>query len=130
MPPNLYRSFFSAKRVKPHHPPVSLGGSPIPEADSHTHLGITLSRNLSWRDHITRITNKASQRISLLWRFKFKLSRKSLVKLYCTMIRPILEYGCVLFDNCGKVLSDCLESIQYNTIKICTGALKHLPHVN
>ena len=121
---------FSVKRVKPHHPPVFLRGSPIPEADIHTHLGITLSGDLSWQAHITRITNKAGQRNSFLCRFKYKLSRKSLVKLYCSMIRPILEYGCVLFDNCGKVLSDRLESIQYNAAKICTGALKHTSHVN
>ena len=120
---------FSAKVNKPHHPPVCLGESAIPEATSHTHLGITLSSNLSWNAHITRIVNKASQRIALLRRFKFKLSRKALITLYFSMVRPILEYGCVLFDNCGQGLSDLLESIQYEAAKICTGALRHTSHV-
>ena len=121
---------FSTKLVKPHHPPVRLGDSEIPAADSHIHLGITLSSNLSWHAHITRITTKASQRIALLRRFKYKLSRKALIKLYLTMVRPILEYGCVLFDNCGHGLSDLIESIQFGAAKICTGALRHTSHAN
>ena len=120
---------FSAKRPKPHHPPLVLGESRIPEGDIHTHLGITLSSNLSWRAHITRITNKASQRIALLRRFKHRLSRKTLVRLYLSLVRPILEYGCVLFDNCGQGLSDLLESIQFEAAKICTGALRHTSRV-
>ena len=119
---------FSAKINKPHHPPVLLGDTAIPEVDTHTHLGITLANNLSWHAHVTRITNKASQRLGLLRRFKFKLSRKSLVRLYLSMIRPILEYGCVIFDNCGQGLSDLIESIQYEAAKICTGALRHTSH--
>ena len=119
---------FSAKINKPYHPPVLLGGTVIPEEDTHTHLGITLANNLSWRAHVTRITNKASQRIGLLRRFKFKLSRKTLERLYFSMVRPILEYGCVIFDNCGQGLSDLLESIQYEAAKICTGALRHTSH--
>ena len=108
---------FTTKITKPFHPPLHLGQSAIPEATSHTHLGITLSSNLSWHTHITRIINKARQRIALLRRFKFKLSRKTLVRLYFSMVRPILEYGCVLFDNCGRGLSDSLESIQYDAAK-------------
>jgi len=41
------------------------------------------------------------------------------------MIRPILEYGCVLFDNCGQTLSDVLESVQYQAARTCAGALRH-----
>ena len=120
---------FTAKIKKPHHPPVHLDQLVIPETTSHTHLGIALSSNLSWNSHISRIVNKASQRIALLRRFKFKLSRKTLIRLYFSIVRPILEYGCVIFDNCGKGLSDLIESIQYDAAKICTGALRHTSHI-
>ena len=90
---------FSCKRNKVTHPPLYLGASAIPEATVHTHLGITLSHDLRWHQHINRIVTKAGKRLSLLKRLKFKLSRKTLEKLYLSMVRPILEYGCVLFDN-------------------------------
>ena len=39
------------------------------------------------------------------------------------MIRPILEYGCIVFDNCSS--SDCtsIESVQYEAARVYTGAL-------
>ena len=116
---------FSCKRNKVTHPPLYLGGSAIPEATDHTHLGITLSHDLKWHLHINRIVTKASKRLSLLKRLKFKLSRKTLEKLYLTMIRPILEYGCVLFDNCTQELADLIEGLQYEAARICTGARKY-----
>ena len=116
---------FSAKRNKPDHDPLFLDGVEIPEGTSHTHLGITLSSNLSWKDHIVRVTDKACKRVALLKRFKYRLSRNALSKLYKSMIRPILEYGCILFDNCTQELSKLLESVQYEAARICTGALRH-----
>ena len=106
-----------------------LGNTPIPESSEHAHLGIILSEKLSWHPHITRITNKSSQRLALLRRLKFKLSRNALIRIYSTMIRPILEYGCVLFDNCTDGLSTSLESIQFEAARICTGALRHTPRI-
>ena len=120
---------FSAKRHKPDHPPLLLGNTPIPEATLHTHLGVTLSNNLSWHQHITRIVNKASQRLALLRRLKYKLSRQTLIRLYSTMIRPILEYGCVLFDNCTENLSQSIEAVQYEAARICLGATRYTPRV-
>ena len=36
------------------------------------------------------------------------------------MLLPILEYGDVLFDNCGEILSDLLESVQIKAARACT----------
>ena len=41
------------------------------------------------------------------------------------MVKPILEYGCVIFDNCVKQLSDTLESVQYEADRLGTGTLRH-----
>ena len=35
-------------------------------------------------------------------KLKFKLNRKSLETIYLTFIRPNLEYGDVLWDNCSQ----------------------------
>ena len=120
---------FSAKRNKKDHPPLLLGEDIIPEVSSHTHLGITLSSNLAWKSHIERVISKASKRPALLKRLKFKLSRKTLTKLYLCMVRPILEYGCTIFDNCGVGLTNALEAVQFEAARICTGALRHTSRV-
>ena len=118
---------FSTKRNKQDHPTLYLRDTPIPEATHHTHLGITISGNLKWNEHINRIINKSNKCLVLLRRLKYKLSRKALIRLYTTMIRPILEYGCAIFDNCSDILANSLESVQYQAARICTGAMRHTP---
>ena len=39
------------------------------------------------------------------------------------MIRPILEYGCILFDGCSTRDYDLLESVQYDAARVCIGAM-------
>ena len=77
---------FSCKRKKRDHPIMYLGDTPIPEAHQHTHLGITLSSNLSWHAHITRIISKCNQRLGLLHRLKYKLS--PVIQVYFRMFTP------------------------------------------
>ena len=43
---------FSAKRIKPPHPDLFYGDNKINEVAQHTHLGVVLCNNLSWRAHI------------------------------------------------------------------------------
>jgi len=58
-------------------------------------LGVTVSSNLKWEDHVANITSKASQR---LWFLK-KLKRAGafaddLVYYYQAIVRSIMEYAC------------------------------------
>ena len=55
---------------------------------------------------------------------KFKVSRDTLGKLYKSLIRPVMEYADVLWDN--GIASDCdlLDHVQYEVAKIVTGAIK------
>ena len=43
---------------------------------------------------------------------KYDLDRKSLQKFYTSFIRPTLEYGNIIWDNCTKQQANLLESIQ------------------
>ena len=52
-----------------------------------------------WKEHIHRLTTKASKKIGLLFNMKNKLSRSAKPKYYISFIRPTLEYGGVVFDN-------------------------------
>ena len=69
----------------------------ITEVDSHKHLGEYFSNDCSWHRHINYIKDKAWSRINIMRKLKFKLDRKSLETIYLTFIRPILEYGDVVW---------------------------------
>ena len=51
---------------------------------------------------------------------KYDLDRKSLIRFYLSFIRPILEYGNIIWDGCNKLQSDLLESIQLDAARIIT----------
>jgi hypothetical protein len=43
---------------------------------------------------------KLCKKLSMLRKFKIKLNRENLEKIYFTYIRPVLEYACELWDGC------------------------------
>ena len=40
-----------------------------------------------------------------------------------TLVRPILEYGCVIFDACTQADTQLMEAVQYEAARICSGAI-------
>jgi hypothetical protein len=55
---------------------------------------------------------------------KHNLDRNSLEKLYFGFIRPMLEYGSVVWDNYTREQSDLIESVQYESARIVSGLRK------
>ena len=98
-------------------------GREVKEVTELCHLGLTFSSNMKWNSHITNICHRAGQRNNILRKLKFRLPRKTLEKLYLQMIRPILEYCDVIFDGCGIVQTQRLESVQYDAARTVLGAL-------
>ena len=115
---------FSRKVNKPYHPPILMNNQQVNEVSTHKHLGLYLSNNCSWHEHIEYIKAKAWQRINTMRRLKFDLDRKSLQIIYFSFIRPLLEYADIVWNNCTQYESLCLEQIQYEAARIVTGATR------
>ena len=94
----------------------------IKEVSSHKHLGVHLSSDCTWHSHIERIKEKAWQRLNVMRRLKFILDRKSLEIIYTSYIRPVLEYGDTIWDNCTLYETRELNKIQNEAARIATGA--------
>ena len=52
------------------------------------------------------------------------LSRSSLENMYLNFIRPLLEYGDVVWDNCTAELKNDIESVQNEAARIVSGTTK------
>ena len=89
----------SRKHNKPYHPPVLLNQTQIAEVNSHKHLGITISNDCTWHEHLELVKSKAWKRINIMRKLKFQLDRKSLQTIYFSFIRPLLEYADVVWNN-------------------------------
>ena len=57
-------------------------------------------------------------------KLKFKLDRKALETIYLVYIRPILEYGDVIWDNLTQYEKNELEKIQNEATRIAIGVTK------
>jgi hypothetical protein len=70
------------------------------------------------------MAQKASKRLDLIKPLKMKLDRVSLQRLYYSIIKPVMEYGSIIWHipNDRSHLLDSLESVQTNAARLDTGA--------
>jgi hypothetical protein len=120
-PPKTEEVVISKKRKLTAHPPATLAGQQVKRVPTHKHLGICIAQDLNWKDHIEQITDKANRRLGILRSLKYKLDRLSLEKIYMGLIRPLLEYGDIVWQTPGQILEP-LERVQLNAARIITGA--------
>ena len=59
-------------------------------------------------------------------KLKFKLDRKSLGTIYSVFVRPILEYGDTIWNNCTQYEKTDLDKIQTEAARIVFGATKRV----
>ncbi len=115
---------FSLKHTVSNYPILKLNNEPIIRVQSHKHLGLTLDTKLTWTEHVTEITNKASKRIGNIKRIRSLIPRRTAEHLYMHLARPILEYGDIVFDNLSLELQDKIEHCQRDAMVVCSCANK------
>jgi len=104
-------------------PTLTISGNPIQRVSTFKLLGVHISDNLMWESHIDSICSKANSRLYSLKRLKRAgLSINDLRCFYTTVIRPVLEYACVVWHHgLTKAQSDRLEALQKRAIRIIHG---------
>ena len=118
---------FSLKCNKQVRPPLFLNSNIVKDAESHIHLGLTLQSSMSWRNHIVQVYEKATKRFKSMLKFvTCKLDCSILTSLCKNLIRPLMEYGGVIWNNCYDCHSalHVLDSVQFEAAKLVTGTIK------
>ena len=87
-------------------------------------LGVMLSDELNWNDHVKYLVGKASKRLySLKLLKRAGVRQDALVNYFCSSVRSVLEYSCQLWStSLTGEQSEALEQIQRRALKIiCPG---------
>ena len=87
-------------------------GQALRKADTARYLGVDLSKNLSWNQHVDTLTKKANSTSAFLRRNIRACPRKTKVLCYTTLLRPIMEYACTVWDPSTQVNITKLEKVQ------------------
>ena len=78
-----------------------------------------LQEDLKWDIHVNYMHKKACKRLySLRILRRAGVDRESILRVYLTTIRPIMEYAVPVWQSIPVSLSDKLESVQKRALKI------------
>lgn len=114
----------SKKLRKPFHPCLYMNDNLIQEVEQHKHLGISITSDFTWQSHVDNILTKVNFRLFILRKYKYILSRDTLEAIYFSFIRPLLEYGNVVWDNMSEKLKTRIEKVHLEAARIVCGATK------
>lgn len=123
LPPNSKKCEVIRITRKRNHPaPVYfIGGNPIPETNEMIHLGITISKDLSWRKHVDKVSGKANRALGLIKRNLVGCGEEVKDVAYKTIVRPLLEFASAVWDptDTGKIHQ--LEMVQRRGARFVCG---------
>ena len=92
------------------------------------YLGVHISSDLSWSIHFDIITSKARRTLGFVYRKFYRNSYKQsqvfsivvssvLTKLYTTLVGPLLEYSCVVWDpHLQKTLKNMYKGLHAKSV--------------
>ena len=106
-----------------------LGGEELGRVGSYKYLGIEMQRRRAWSSYKQRVLAKA-RRVS--WMIKAVCSKNEFISvkvqasMWCTLVRPILEYGCEVWG--GGEWKEA-EALQRNMARFILGHKKTADNV-
>ena len=102
---------------------LQLNAKTIDRVTVYKLLGLHVTDELKWQAHVSAICSKASKRLHFLRLLKrASMSIADLTHYYETIIRPIMEYACVVWHtSLTKGQNEQLERIQRRALRIIYG---------
>ena len=104
-------------------PDVAIDGKSIPVVTSSKLLGVKISNNFTWQEHVNDVVARSSRALYLLYVLRrFNPPHEQLLKVYVTYIRPLLEYCAPVF-HAGLTANQAqqIERVQKRALKIIAG---------
>ena len=101
----------------------SINGNQIENVKFFKFLGIMFDEHLTWKNHITMITNKLSIVIRILNRLKNIYPQQALLSIYNALFLSHMTYGLLLWGNQAERVS----KLQKKSIRLITSS-EYLAH--
>ena len=84
---------------------ISINGNPVEQVTNFNFLDITLDQNITWNDHISKISIKVARVIGIMKKLKHIFPHQILLTLYNSIIHPHLIYGLYIWGFSPKRLT-------------------------
>ena len=97
---------------------------PLKDVDSFKDLGVTLTKDLSWGNHIAVTVNKANKVLGLIRRSVGTANSNVFSILYKSLVWLILEYAVPVWSPCLAKDIHALESVQRRASRLALNQQK------
>lgn len=109
---------------------IKLQNKTIEQVTHIKFLGMYFDHRMTWKIHISNLRKECHKRINLLKILshqKWGADKEMLLKIYRTLIRSKLDYGCIIYSSAKKYLLSQIDAIHNMGIRIASGAFKTSP---
>lgn len=93
-------------------------------------LGVWFDNRLNWRAHIEKMVGRCKRVVNVMRCIsgqEWGADRLALKTIYISMIRSIMDYGCMVYGSANKSHLIKIERIQSQALRICCGAYSTSP---
>lgn len=99
--------------------PIEIGNIVIERVKKYKILGVIMTSDLKWNNHVEYIVKKASKKLySLRILRRAGVNQSNMLKVYLSTVRPVLEYAVPVWQGIPDYLSDAIEVVQKRALKI------------
>ena len=114
-----------SNRVKGRRASLMLSGHDVPFVANCRYLGVTFDSHMTWRPHVKSLHDSLTSRVNVLKTVSAKdwgADRTTLILLYKYLVLSKIEYGSQLYSAAAPSTVASLASVQYQCLKIASGA--------
>ena len=101
---------------------LSIDNIPIKQVPSVKSLGIYIDENLTWHSHIEKLCKKIASTIGAITRVKPFVPQSTLLNIDNSLVQSHFDYCSLVWDNCGKTLSNKLQKLQNRAARLITSS--------
>lgn len=121
---------FCRKHILHPEPSLKIYNTEIPVVTETKFLGIIFDNKLTFRPHIAYLKKKCLKAINLLRvvaHTDWGADGITLLKLYRSLVRSKLDYGCVVYGSARASYLETLDRVQNAALRVCLGAFRTTP---
>ena len=93
---------FSRKVNSDDHSKLTFKGNQVQRCSFQKHSGLIVDNKLDFNKHLDEKINKCNKIIGMMKKLSTSVSTQSLLTIYESFVRPILDYGGIIYDKPHK----------------------------
>ncbi|GBM53597.1 hypothetical protein AVEN_105486-1 [Araneus ventricosus] len=111
-------------------PKLLLNDCTIPIVRDAKYLGLILDSKLTFKPHANYLKRKCIQSLNIIKMLSgtsYGAETSTLLKVYKTLIRSELDYGCVFYGSASKSVLKALDIVHHQGLRLSLGAFRISP---